>query len=77
MRKIILLLLVPVLFFSCDRFGNKETYADNLFFFKEGELVMHGKPKDVLTENMIEQVLNIRTTVIENPVTSKPLVIYS
>ena len=25
MRKIILLLLVPVLIFSCDRFGNKET----------------------------------------------------
>jgi len=52
-------------------------YADNLFFLKEGELVVHGRPKDILTENIIEQVFNIKTTVIENPVTGKPLVVYS
>ena len=52
-------------------------YADNLFFFKEGELVVHGKPKDVLTENVIENVFNVKTKVIENPVTNKPLVIYN
>ena len=52
-------------------------YADNLFFFKEGELVVHGKPKDILTENIIEKVFNVKTKVIENPVTGKPLIIYS
>ena len=52
-------------------------YADNLFFLKEGELVVHGKPKDILTENIIEKVFNIKTTVIENPITGKPLVVYS
>jgi len=52
-------------------------YADNLFFLKEGELVVHGRPKDILTENIIEQVFNIKTTVIENPITGKPLVVYS
>jgi iron complex transport system ATP-binding protein len=52
-------------------------YADNLFFFKEGQLVVHGRPKDILTENIIEKVFNIKTTVIENPVTGKPLVIYN
>ena len=52
-------------------------YADNLFFLKEGEMVVHGRPKDILTENIIEQVFNIKTTVIENPVTGKPLVIYN
>jgi iron complex transport system ATP-binding protein len=52
-------------------------YADNLFFLKEGELVVHGKPKEILTEDIIEQVFKIKTTVIENPVTSKPLVIYN
>ncbi|HKC34404.1 MAG TPA: heme ABC transporter ATP-binding protein [Chitinophagaceae bacterium] len=52
-------------------------YADNLFFFKEGELVVHGKPKDILTENIIEKVFNVKTKVIENPVTGKPLVIYN
>ena len=48
-----------------------------LFFLKEGELVVHGKPKDILTENIIEKVFNIKTTVIDNPVTGKPLIIYN
>jgi iron complex transport system ATP-binding protein len=52
-------------------------YADNLFFFKEGELIIHGKPKDILSAAMIEKVFNIKTTVIENPVTGKPLIIYN
>ena len=52
-------------------------YADNLFFLKEGELIVHGKPKDILSSDMIEKVFNIKTTVIENPVTGKPLIIYN
>jgi heme transport system ATP-binding protein len=52
-------------------------YADNLFFLKEGKLIVHGKPKDILSAAMIEKVFNIKTTVIENPVTGKPLIIYN
>jgi len=52
-------------------------YADNLFFLKEGEMVVHGRPKDILTENIIEKVFNVKTKVIENPVTGKPLEIYN
>jgi iron complex transport system ATP-binding protein len=52
-------------------------YADNLFFFKDGELVVYGKPKDILTESIIEKVFHVKTKVIENPVTGKPLVIYN
>ena len=52
-------------------------YADNLFFLKEGALIVHGKPKDILSAEMIEKVFNIKTTVIENPVTGKPLIIYN
>jgi len=52
-------------------------YADNLFFLKEGEMVINGRPKDILTATTVEQVFNIKTTVIENPVTGKPLVIYN
>ncbi len=40
-------------------------------------MVVHGKPKDILTENVIEKVFNVKTKVIENPVTGKPLVIYN
>lgn len=51
-------------------------YADNLFFLKAGEIVGHGRPKDILTANIVEEVFNIKTKVIGNPVTGKPLVIY-
>ena len=52
-------------------------YADKLFLFKNGELVVHGNPKDVLTEVIIENVFSVKTQVIDNPVTGKPLVIYN
>jgi ABC-type cobalamin/Fe3+-siderophores transport system ATPase subunit len=38
---------------------------------------MLGRPGDILTENVIERIFNVKTRVIENPVTGKPLVVYS
>jgi len=52
-------------------------YADNLFFLKEGELIAHGKPKDILSEELIKKVFNVPVTIINNPVTGDPLVVYS
>jgi len=52
-------------------------YADNLFFLKEGELVVHGKPKDVLTENIIKNVFNIKTKLITNLVIWNPPIFYN
>ncbi|HEX2684762.1 MAG TPA: heme ABC transporter ATP-binding protein [Ferruginibacter sp.] len=52
-------------------------YADKLFFLKEGELVAHGKPKDILSEQLIRKVFNVRASIINNPLTGNPLVIYS
>ena len=52
-------------------------YADNLFFLKEGELVVHGRPGDILTEKVIERIFNVKTRVIENPITGNPLIVYS
>lgn len=51
-------------------------YADKLFFLKEGELVAHGKPKDILSEELIKKVFNVSVTIINNPVTNNPLVVY-
>lgn len=50
-------------------------YGDKLFFMKDGELVAHGKPKEILTGSLIEKVFNIKTSVINNPITNTPLVI--
>ncbi|MGB4842989.1 MAG: heme ABC transporter ATP-binding protein [Ferruginibacter sp.] len=52
-------------------------YADKLFFLKEGELVAHGEPKEILTEKLIKNVFNVDSAIITNPVTGSPLVIYS
>src|SRR5436190_21733079 len=52
-------------------------YADKLFFLKEGELVSNGSPREILTAGLIKQVFNVETTIIDNPVTGKPLVIYN
>jgi iron complex transport system ATP-binding protein len=52
-------------------------YADKLFFLREGELIAHGSPKDILSEELIKQVFNVAVTIINNPVTNSPLVIYS
>jgi iron complex transport system ATP-binding protein len=52
-------------------------YADKLFFLKDGELVAQGKPKEVLNEALLLKVFDIQTTIINNPVTNNPLVIYN
>jgi len=52
-------------------------YADKLFFLKEGELVAHGKPKDMLSAALIKQVFNVDVSIITNPITNDPLVVYS
>ena len=52
-------------------------YADHLFFLKEGKLAAHGKPKDILTEELIKNVFDVKVTLINNPLTNKPLVIYN
>ncbi|HMI77818.1 MAG TPA: heme ABC transporter ATP-binding protein [Ferruginibacter sp.] len=51
-------------------------YADKLFFLKEGELAAHGTPKNILTEELIKNVFNVKTSLINNPLTNKPLLIY-
>lgn len=52
-------------------------YADKLFFLKEGELVAQGKPSAILTEELIAKVFGVKTTIINNPVSGSPLVIYN
>jgi len=51
-------------------------YADKLFFLKEGELVAQGNPSEIITEHLIEEVFNVKTSIINNPVSNRPLVIF-
>jgi iron complex transport system ATP-binding protein len=52
-------------------------HADTLIFLKEGSLVAKGKSKEILTESLIEHVFGVHTTIINNPVTNNPLLIYT
>ena len=52
-------------------------YADKLFFLKDGALVGHGRPKDILDADLIRSVFKVSTTIINNPVTNVPLVIFN
>ncbi len=52
-------------------------YADKLFFLKDGVLVANGTTKQILNEALIREVFNVSTTIINNPVTNNPLVIYN
>jgi len=52
-------------------------YADKLFFLKDGGLVAQGKPSAILTEELLAKVFGVKTTIINNPVSGSPLVIYN
>jgi iron complex transport system ATP-binding protein len=51
-------------------------YADKLFFLKEGQLIAQGRPEEVINEQLIKTVFDVKASIITNPVTGKPLVIY-
>jgi len=52
-------------------------YGDKLFFLKQGKLIAHGRPKEILNQALIKVVFGVDITIIENPITGAPLVIYT
>lgn len=51
-------------------------YADRLFFLKQGQMIAQGKPEEILTEQLVEEVFEVKTVIVSNPVTGKPLVVF-
>ena len=50
-------------------------YATHLVVMKDGDVVVSGSPRQVITAECIEEVFGLRALVIEDPVTTTPLVI--
>lgn len=50
-------------------------YADNLVVMKAGQIIAAGSPSEILTQDLIEDVYELRCRVIEDPETGAPLVI--
>jgi iron complex transport system ATP-binding protein len=51
-------------------------YADKLLFLKEGSIQAYGMPEQVVSSSLIEDVFSVHTTIIKNPISAKPHVIY-
>jgi iron complex transport system ATP-binding protein len=51
-------------------------YADRLLFLKDGQLVQEGKPKEILTKELIKHVFNVDVAIIDNPLSNNPFVIF-
>lgn len=52
-------------------------YADQLFFMKAGELIAQGSSETLINEDLISKVFDVSTSIMSNPVTGKPLVLYN
>jgi iron complex transport system ATP-binding protein len=50
-------------------------YADELIVMREGRVVAHGEPADVLTPEVVSEAFGLEALVIPDPLTSTPLVI--
>lgn len=52
------------------------TYCDHVLVMGHGRIVAGGAPGDVLTEELIRKVYNVDSTIIANPRTGKPLIVF-
>lgn len=51
-------------------------YCDRLYVIKDGRIVKEGTPNEVITENMIREIYNVRATVSRHPATGLLNVVY-
>lgn len=52
-------------------------FGDQLFFMKDGKMAASGKPSTILSETLIEQIFGVKTTLLKNPVSELPLVVFN
>lgn len=50
-------------------------YCDNLVVLNKGQLVTQGSPNEVFTENLLENVFDFKSKVIQDPVAKTPMAV--
>ncbi|TDW16458.1 iron complex transport system ATP-binding protein [Breznakia blatticola] len=50
-------------------------YADYMIAVKDGEIVAHGTPKEIVTEDTIQHVFGLDCMIIEDPVAKTPMIV--
>lgn len=46
-------------------------YCDELYVLKQGHVLAHGKPEEILTEDLIEEVYGVKCKIYQNPITQQ------
>ena len=46
-------------------------YCDELYVLKHGKVLVQGKPEDILTEDLIEEVYGVKCKIYQNPITQQ------
>ncbi|WP_031087772.1 ABC transporter ATP-binding protein [Streptomyces sp. NRRL WC-3549] len=50
-------------------------YADHMIAMKAGRIVAEGRPRDIVTEELVGEVFGMRCTVLEDPASATPMVV--
>lgn len=50
-------------------------YANHLIAMKDGQIVAQGDPREIVTENLVEEVFGLKCMIIEDPVSFTPLIV--
>lgn len=50
-------------------------YADYLFAMKKGKLIKEGKPSEIISSKLLEEVFGLKSTIINDPISNTPLII--
>lgn len=50
-------------------------YADHLIVMKQGQVIAEGAPKEIITEALIETVYDMKSLIIDDPLSHTPLVL--
>jgi len=50
-------------------------YSDHLIVMSEGQIVASGKPQDVISAELLADVFGLEATVIDDPVSDRPLIV--
>ncbi|HJC85693.1 MAG TPA: ABC transporter ATP-binding protein [Candidatus Corynebacterium faecigallinarum] len=52
-------------------------YSDHLVVMREGEVMVTGSPREIITSEMLKDIFNLNAVVIDDPVTGGPLIVPS
>lgn len=52
-------------------------FADKIFFMHKGQLMAQGNTHEMLTEELIEKVFDVQTTIVQHPHLHKPIVTFA